>query len=153
MFWYNTRIIQNSSNPADPVTVLCRPHHDTKFVCNTLEKFRNTESGQLCVADKVTQQVDYRHYCLRRCHESKQDERKSVRQEMHELVRLLLQFRSTAAKHGLGREAMFTRQHLALLRESIDTLAEGGKYGLKLNLDAIIMRNLNSLKGLHSEVV
>ena len=96
MFWYNTKIIQNSSNPADPVMMICEPHHDAKFVCNILEKFRDAEASQLCVADKVIQQVGYRHYCLRRCHESKQDERKSVRQEMRELARLLLQFRSTA---------------------------------------------------------
>ena len=93
------------------VTMLCEPHHDAKFVCNILEEFRTTELGQLCVTD--IQQVGYRHYCLRRCHESKQDERKSVRQEMHELARVLLQFRSTSTKHdldgsNLGTEDMFT---------------------------------------------
>ena len=98
MFWYNTKIIQNSSNKADPVTMRCEPHHNAKFVRNTLEKFRTTDASQLCITDKVIQKVGYRHYCLRRCHESKQDERKSVRQEITELARILLQFRSTATK-------------------------------------------------------
>ena len=114
------------------------PHHNAKFVRNILEKFRTTDASQLSITDKVIQKVGYRHYCLRRCHESKQDERKtSVRQEMTELARLLLQFRSTSTKldmdcSNLETEAIFTRIRVALLWEAFNTLAEGGKYGLTL---------------------
>lgn len=52
-------------------------------------------------------------------------------QEMRELARLLIQFKTTATEYGLdgaslGVEEMFARQYLAVLREAIDTLAEGG---------------------------
>ena len=45
---------------------------------------------------------------------------------------------------------MFSRQHLALLRETINVLA-GDKYGLKLSINAIILRTVKTLKGMYGE--
>ena len=50
----------------------------------------------------------------------------------------------------MGVEYMFSRQHLALLRETINVLA-GDKYGLKLSINAIIMRTVKTLKGMYGE--
>ena len=111
------------------------------------------------MTDKVIKQAGYHHYCLRRCHSSKQDElQKSVMQEMDELVRLLIQFRIKASEHGLEgsnmeTEDMFTRPHLAVLRDAIDALAGGWKYGLKLNRNAITMTTIKSLKGMYAEAM
>ena len=43
---------------------------------------------------------------------------------------------------------MFSRQHLALLCETINVLA-GDKYGLKLSINAIILRTVKTLKGMY----
>ena len=50
----------------------------------------------------------------------------------------------------MGIEYMFSRQHLALLRETINVLA-GDKYGLKLSINAITMRTVQTLKGMCGE--
>lgn len=81
--------------------------------------------------------------------------KKSVMQEIWELACLLLQFKKTATQYGLdeccmGTGDMFTRQHFVTLREAINTL-EGDKHGLKLNLNAIIVRMIKSIKGMHEE--
>ena len=47
-------------------------------------------------------------------------------------------------------EDMFRRTHLPILREEIDTLASD-KCGLKLNLNAIILCVIKSLKGMSAE--
>ena len=66
----------------------------------------------------------------------------------------MLKFK-VAADEGLdasnmGREDMFSRHHLALLRETINVLA-GDKYGLKLSINAIILRTVKTLKGMYGE--
>ena len=48
---------------------------------------------------------------------------------------------------------IFTRQHLAVLHDAIEALAAGGKNGLKMNLKAIIMRTIQSLKGMYAEAM
>ena len=151
-FWKHRKT--RTGEEAEPVNHV---HKDPEFVTNILNKFRTSEAGHMCMTNTLIQQVGYRHYCLRRCHTSKPDElRTNVVQEMRELARLLIQFKSTANEHGLdgtslGVEDMFTRRHLAVLREAIDILADGGKYGLKLNLNAIVIRTMKSLKGLYAE--
>ena len=50
----------------------------------------------------------------------------------------------------MGTEDMFARCYLALLREAIHTMA-GDKYGLKQNLNVIIIRMMKSLKGMYAE--
>jgi len=37
------------------------------------------------------------------------------------------------------------------LREAIEELSKGDTYGLKLNLNAIVLRSIKSLKGLYAE--
>ena len=159
-FWRHQKSCSGERPVAiSPVVMFHEPHHDAEFVHNILDKFRDSIAGKLCMTNKVIKQVGYRHYCLRRCHSSKQDElRKSAMQEMRELARLLIKFRIKASEHGLDgsnmeTEDMFTRPHLAVLRDAIDTLAGGGKYGLKLNLNAIIMRTIKSLKGMYAEAM
>ena len=74
--------------------VLVKPHHDEDFATNILQRFRRSEAGQLCMTDELIQQVGFRHYCLRRCYQSKIGEvRKNVMQEMREMARLFLQLR------------------------------------------------------------
>ena len=151
----------NTRNPAPvpvhpSVVMLRQPHDDLEFVINILNKFRGTHAGKLCVTDRIIQYVRYRHYSLRLGNVSKMDEvRKSMMQEMRELARLLLKFKEVAADEGLdasnmGIEEMFSRQHLALLRETINLLA-GDKYGLKLSIKAIILRTVKTLKGTYAE--
>ena len=50
----------------------------------------------------------------------------------------------------MGVEYMFSQQHVALLRETINVLA-GDKYGLKLTINAIILRTVKTLKGMYGE--
>ena len=66
-----------------------------------------------------------------------------------------LTYRIVASQHGLSEgsftvEDMFSRQHLHILREAINNMGQS-KYCLKLNLNAIIMRTVKSLKGIYAE--
>ena len=140
----------------NPSVMFRKPHTDEEFDQNILKRFRESEAGSICATDEIIQQVGYRHYCLRRCHKSKMIEvKKNVMQEMRELARLFIQFQQTADQHGLPgsnmcTEDMFKRAHLPILREAISTLA-GDKYGLKLNLNAMLLRAIKSLKGMYAE--
>ena len=59
-------------------------------------------------------------------------------------------------EHGLTdnmtAKDMFVRQHLAILREAI-TRMSADKYGLALNINAIIMRTIKVLTGIFSEAM
>ena len=151
----------------NPAVMLRDPQEDAEFVRNVLEKFRDTEAGRLCVSDNVIRRMGYRRYCLRPCHESKDDDakkspkhdevRKGVMQDMRELARLLIQFKSTAAEHGIDCDNlcagdMFQKHHVTVLNEAIDTMGDGGKNGLKKNLHCLVTRTVKLLKGMYAEV-
>ena len=126
-------------------------HKDKDFVVLILNRFRDGEAGTLCREDSLIQQVGYRHFCLRRSETSKIDEiRKSVMAEMRQLARLFLNFQSLSKKDVIT-EDMFSRDHLPILVEAIEKMVaseEGAeKHGLKLQLNAIILRSIKSLKG------
>ena len=152
----------------NPAVMLRDPQEDAEFVKNVLEKFRDTEAGRLCVSDNVIRHMGYRRYCLRPSHGSKVDDvkkslahdevRRGVMQDMRELARLLVQFKSTAAQHGIDCDNlcagdMFHKHHVTVLNEAIDTMAEGGKNGLKKNLHCLVMRTVKLLKGMYAEVM
>ena len=78
--------------------------------------------------------------------------------EMRDLAKFVILFRDLASTN-VTTEDMFTRQHLTTLRLAINNLAEDNddekkqKYGLKLSLNAIIMRGIKSLKGYYTEKI
>ena len=131
-------------------------HKDKQFVKDILSKFRNSEIGKLCQNDELIKQVGFRHYCLRRHEASKMNEiKKTVMSEMRELARLFVTFQSLT-ENTVTTEDMFTRKHLPNLREAIEKMVEPSfqgkeKYGLKLNINAIIQRTIKSLKGFYTE--
>ena len=126
-------------------------HKGKDFVDRILSRFRAGEAGELCQTDSLSQQVGYRHFCLRRSETSKIDEiRKSVMAEMRELARLFLTFQSLSEEKVVS-EYMFSRDHLPTLLDAIEKMeaSEMGqeKHGLKLQLNAIILRRIKSVKG------
>jgi hypothetical protein len=130
-------------------------HKDQQFQNEILSKFRDTPAGNLCREDSIIKQVGYRHYCLRRAEESKSDEiRKSVMSEMRELARLYLAFKSQATE-PLTTEDMFSRKHKDKLFAAIEAVTEkpdgDEKYGLKLQINAIMLRAMKCLRGFYND--
>ena len=77
---------------------------------------------------------------------------------VYAILKLNLQtYRITASENGydgatLTTADMFTRPFLPVLREAVESMADGdNKYGLKLNLHAVISRTIRSLKGKFAE--
>lgn len=131
-------------------------HDDKEFVDEILNCFRDNEAGNLCRKDKLIQQVGYRHFCLRRSESSMRDEvRRNVMSEMRELARLYLAFKELSEREDLTTEDMFNRDHLPTLRKAIEQMSDSDgnkeKHGLKLMLNAIILRTIKSMKGLYTE--
>lgn len=84
-------------------------HTDTDFQENILNRFRDSEVGNLMRENQKIQAVGFRHYCTRRPEKSKIVEiRREVMAEMRELGRLYLCFQSLTSSE-VTFEDMFTR--------------------------------------------
>lgn len=143
-------------------------HNDKEF-SDILNRFRDGETGDIIRSSALIQRVGFRHFNLRRHEESKQDEvRKLVMSEMRELARLFLIFRTKVAhSESVTAESMFSRQYLSELRQSVDELVKkveikkkieqdekkDEKHGLKLLVDAIILRSVKMLLGYYTETM
>ncbi len=85
--------------------------------------------------------------------------RRNVMSEMRELARLYLVFKELLEGENVTTEDMFIRGHLPTLREVIQQMSEKSdegstskeKHGLKLILNAIVLRTIKSIKGLYTE--
>lgn len=94
---------------------------------------------------------------MRRHEEGKADEvRKVVMSDMRELTRLYLTFTEIIGEEKAVEE-MFTREHLQDLADAIEKMVtktdKTEKYGLKLLLDAVILRSIKTLMGYFSETM
>lgn len=135
--------------------------NDVEF--NTiLNKFRDGEIGDLCRTDNTIKTVGYRHFNLRRHEQTKQVElRREVMSEMRILGRLFLVFKDLVEEE-VSVDSMFSRMYLSELREAIQHMSmkepsedqiKSEKHGLKLMIDAIILRSIKSLMGHYSETM
>ena len=139
-------------------TVKSNTHTDTDFQENILNRFRDSDVGNLIRENATIQAVGFRHYCTRRNERSKIVEvRKEVMCEMRELGRLHHCFQSLDSS-AVKFEEMFTRSHLKALQEAMNKLASkddkdetNEKYGLKINLNSVVQKTIKTLKGLYSE--
>ena len=161
-FWHHQCCVEKPTR-VNPVSMLREPHTDQDFEADILRRFRDSAPGRICRANKIIQQVGYRHYCLRKSQTSKQVEvRKSVMQEMRELARILIKFRELAREEEgldseLGMEEMLSRVRLPILRQAINELASENdgqeKYGQKLGMHNILVRTIRSMKGMYAEAM
>ena len=123
------------------------------FEDNILSKFHNDDVGEFCRKDKVICIVGYRHYMYRKHDTSKRCElRKAIMAEMRELARLFFEFQKQADTDVTTFD-MFKREHLNTLLDAIDTMTRRDdvdkpeKHGLKLNLNAVLMKSIATLGG------
>ncbi|WAQ93515.1 hypothetical protein MAR_005986, partial [Mya arenaria] len=134
--------------------------NDLEFT-SILNKFRDGEIGTLCRVDDTIKTVGNRHFNLRRHEQSKQVElRREVMSEMRILARLFLVFKNLVPEE-VTVESMFSRIYLTELREAIQILSikescdaiKSEKHGLKLLVDAVILRSIKSPMGHYSETM
>ncbi|XP_060582162.1 uncharacterized protein LOC132738621 isoform X2 [Ruditapes philippinarum] len=125
---------------------------DTEFQA-ILNRFHDDFVGNLCRTNDIIIMIGYRHFNLRRHENGKEDEvRKVVMSEMRSLARLYSEFEM----HCTGKtvEDMLSRTHLEDLCEAVNTLTKrennSEKHGLKLHLDAVILRSVKALKGYYA---
>lgn len=129
---------------------------DSEFQ-DILNRFVDGEVGDLIRKSTEIQIVGYKHFNMRRHEEGKADEvRKVVMSDMRELARLYLTFTEIIGEEKTF-EDMFTREHLQDLADAIQKMVtrtdKTEKYGLKLLLDAIILRAIKTLMGYFSETI
>jgi hypothetical protein len=122
-----------------------------------LNRFRQGDVGDFCRTNKTIKLIGYRHYNLRRHEEGKQDEvRKTVMSEMRELAKLFFAFQNLSSERRTV-EDMFRREYLSDLVEALEknvtTADKQEKHGLKLFLDAILMRSIKTLEGYFAQTM
>ena len=140
------------SDSADPLktSILTERGTSTKFSADILSKFRDGEVGTVCRNDPLIRQVGYRHYSLRAADKGKSMEnKKNIMGEMRILGNLFLRFKQHSAGCS-SAEDMFKRENIGAFRLGIEDLCEQ-KYGLKLNVHAVIQRTIKVLKGIYVE--
>ncbi|XP_060557541.1 uncharacterized protein LOC132717962 isoform X2 [Ruditapes philippinarum] len=130
--------------------------NDSEFQ-NILNRFVDGEVGNLIRNNNILQIIGYKHFNMRRHEEGKGDEvRKVVMSDMRELARLYLTFSEIIGEQK-AIEEMFTREHLQDLADAIEKMVtrkdKTEKYGLKLLLDAVILRSIKTLMGYFSETM
>lgn len=122
-----------------------------------LNRFLDNETGNLIHTNSTIQLIGCKHFCLRRHEEGKEGEvRKVVMSDMRELARLYLIFKEISGEEN-SVEAMFRRENLQYLGDAIEQMVtkevKSEKYGLKLLLDAVILRTVKTLTGHYSETI
>ena len=151
-----------SKSPAAIKPTLLRKTNMTKIDSDEefqdiLIRFLDGEVGDLIRSNYTIQLIGYKHFCLRRHGEGKDDEvRKVVMSDMRELSRLYLTFQEIIGD-TVSVEDMFKRENIQDLQDAIEKMVtkedKSEKYGLKLLLDAIILRTIKTLKGHYSESI
>lgn len=153
---------KNTCKAAKPVRVDLLTGFEVKtskdFEMDILSKFHQDEVGELCRSDEVICIVGYRHYMFRKHDTSKRGElRKAIMAEMRELGRLYLEFKNHVDGRHVTTFDMFKREHLTALLDAIDALTirddeeKSEKHGLKLNLNAVLMKSISTLGGFFCE--
>ncbi|XP_053376994.1 uncharacterized protein LOC123549558 [Mercenaria mercenaria] len=151
-----------SSHPTAIKPILLQKVNKTKMDCDKefqdiLNRFVDGQAGDLIRKNTEIQIIGYKHFNMRKHEEGKADEvRKVVMSDMRELARLFLKFQEITGEEKTF-EDMFKREHLQDLAEAIQKMVTKSdkteKHGLKLLLDAIILRSIKTLMGYFSETM
>ena len=115
-----------------------------------LNRFHDNEVGDLIRRSPTIQLIGYKHFNMRRHEEGKEAEvRKVIMSDMRELARLYLVFKEINGETS-DVEDMFLRHNIQDLADATERMTmqdgQGEKHGLKLLLDAIILRGHYSEK-------
>jgi hypothetical protein len=99
--------------------------------------------------------IEYRHYCLRKHEDGKQDEVcKIVKTEMRKLAKLFIEFMTLFSCERTGEDifkCLYLSDLIKVIQNTVSVDKHTEKHGQQLMIDAVILRSLKTMKGFYGE--